>query len=97
MHFNALKIRENTLGTEHPQVAQSCNNLGLLLKTVKQFKEAKIYYEKALKIYKNAFDIFHNDVAVSYHNLAQLFSESGDFLMAKQYNIESQNILMKII
>ena len=33
MYTRAFNIREKVLGADHPDIAQSCNNLGLLYKT----------------------------------------------------------------
>jgi tetratricopeptide (TPR) repeat protein len=48
----ALKIRENSFGKEHPDVAVSLWSLGVLAQKEGNRDIAKEYYERALQIYE---------------------------------------------
>jgi tetratricopeptide (TPR) repeat protein len=50
----ALKIFPNTLGNEHPSVADTYNNLGLVHAKKGDYDSAIEYCEMALKIYENS-------------------------------------------
>jgi tetratricopeptide (TPR) repeat protein len=49
-----LLIREKTLGTDHPDVATSLNNLALLYSTTGKYSEAEPLYKRALEISEKA-------------------------------------------
>ena len=87
MYEESLRIRRNVLGNEHPDVAQSLNNLALLLKTKVRVKraqepestysqgkydEAKPMYEESLHIRRKILGDEHQDVALSLNNIAAL-------------------------
>ncbi|NIN70409.1 MAG: tetratricopeptide repeat protein, partial [Gemmatimonadetes bacterium] len=44
----ALAIKIEALGPNHPDVASSLNNLGILLHETGDYAEAKSFYERAL-------------------------------------------------
>ena len=48
----ALAIREKVLGKDHPDTAQSYNNIGSMYYQQGKYPEALEYLEKALKICK---------------------------------------------
>ena len=48
----ALEMRENVLGENHTDTAQSLNNLAALYNDTKQFDKAQQLYERALTIRK---------------------------------------------
>ena len=46
----SLEMREATLGSDHPDIAQSLNNLAALYNDRKQYDKAEPLYERALQI-----------------------------------------------
>jgi len=46
----SLAIRENLLESDHPDIAQSLNNLGALYSDLGQYRQALPLYERALGI-----------------------------------------------
>ena len=52
MYKEALAIRKKVLGEEHPSVATSLNNLGLLYNNQGKYDEAEKMYKEALAIHK---------------------------------------------
>ena len=59
----ALAIRKKVHGEEHPDVAQSLNNLAWLLKDQGQIDDAKIMMRQAIDMVKKALGDGHRDVA----------------------------------
>src|SRR5882672_11259327 len=49
-----LEIRENALGPDHPEVAQSLNNLALLYATKGDYAQAEPLYQRGLGIREKA-------------------------------------------
>ena len=72
LYRRALVIREEKLGTDHPDVANTLNNLAGLLKTKRDFAEAEPLYRRALGILEEKLGTDHPDVAIILNNLAGL-------------------------
>lgn len=68
----ALQIRQEVLGADHPETANSLNNLGSLYIAVSDLKNARVCFEKAIEIRKKRLGELHKDTANSLNNLAML-------------------------
>ena len=55
----ALEINRKVLGDEHPDTAQSFNNVGLVLHSIGDYSVARPYFKKSLAIYKKTFGMNH--------------------------------------
>jgi tetratricopeptide (TPR) repeat protein len=75
----ALGIREKALGPEHPDVAQSLNNLAALYRAQGRYGEAEPLHRRALGVREKALGPEHPDVALSLDNLAELYQAQGRF------------------
>lgn len=95
---NALAIREQVLGIEHPYVADSLNNLGILLQVVGDYTEAQLHYERALEIDRKILGSEHPDTARSLDNMGLfLLSAMGDYAGAWTYLEEAQKVFEKTL
>ena len=74
-----LKLRENALGSEHINTAQSYNNLGLIYDAMGEYDNALIYHNKATSIREKVLGIEHLDTADSYNHLALLYEYLGEY------------------
>jgi tetratricopeptide (TPR) repeat protein len=74
---------KGTLGSEHPSLALSLNNLALLLRAQGKYAEAEPLYRRALAIREKALDPEHPDVAASLSNLAMLLHSQGRYAEAE--------------
>ncbi|MCL6752786.1 tetratricopeptide repeat protein [Nostoc sp. CCCryo 231-06] len=74
-----VKIAENRLGSEHPDIATSLNNLAALYKSTGRFNEGEPLYQQALELYKRLLGDNHPDVATSLNNLAGLYCSTKRF------------------
>jgi tetratricopeptide (TPR) repeat protein len=72
-----LALREKALGPEHPDVAESLNNLAVLYHAQGQYAKAEPLLERALAIWENALGPEHPDVTRSLNNLAQLLQATN--------------------
>lgn len=69
----ALKVAEQNVGPDHPNVATSLNNLAELYHTQGDYAKAEPLYKRALAILEKALGPDHPDVATSLENLAGLY------------------------
>jgi tetratricopeptide (TPR) repeat protein len=72
MMRRALKIYQQSLGPDHPNVARSLNNLAQLLSDTNRLSEAEPMMWRALKIDELSFGPDHPEVATDLNNLASL-------------------------
>ncbi len=75
----ALEIRERTLGAEHPDTAESLNNLAYLLLSQGDYEGARPLLERALVIREYVLGPEDPDTTVSLNNLAGLLQSQGDY------------------
>ncbi len=71
----ALAIYEKSLGSDHPYVATSLNNLAGLYRAQGRFDEAEPLYERSLAICKKALGDEHPNTILVSKNLAGLIKE----------------------
>ncbi len=73
----SLRIYEETLGNEHPDVAAVLNNLAELYRNQGKLSQAQPLFERALRIYEKAFGDEHPYVAAALNSLANLYHGQG--------------------
>ncbi len=83
LHERALAIREKVLGAEHPDTAESLNNLAHLLHDQGDLAGARPLFERALAIREKVLGAEHPDTAESLNNLAHLLQAQGDLAGAR--------------
>ncbi len=79
----ALRIREKALGPMHRDVAESLNNLGVLLESTADYAGARPLFERAIAIWEAVLGPNHLDVATGVNNLAGLHRRNGDYATAR--------------
>ena len=79
----ALRVREQALGPMHRDVAESLNNLGVLLQFTGDYAGARPLFERAIAIWEIVQGPHHLDVATGVNNLAGLYRRSGDYAAAR--------------
>src|SRR5262245_52388225 len=93
----ALAIRKNVLGENHPDTAQSLTNLGGLLKAQGDYAGAQAYLEQALAIFQKVRGARHPDTATSLNNLGALLKTQGDYAGAQAYFEQALSIFQKAL
>nr|MDJ0601048.1 CHAT domain-containing protein [Crocosphaera sp.] len=78
----ALAIRKQKLGENHPSTAQSLNNLAGLYSFQGRYTEAEPLYQEALAIRKQKLGENHPSTANSLNNLAFLYQAQGKISQA---------------
>jgi len=79
----ALSVAENTLGSDHPDVANSLNSLALLRYAQGRYSEAELLYKRALAIWEKALGPDHPNVANSLNGLALICYAQGRYSEAE--------------
>jgi tetratricopeptide (TPR) repeat protein len=79
----ALAIIKQQLGDNHPDTAQSLNNLALLYYSQGRYSEAEPLYNRSLAIIKQQLGDNHPDTATSLNNLAALYQSQGRYSEAE--------------
>jgi len=93
---NALVIRKQILGEQHPDTALSLNNLGFLLKSLGDFASAQPYLEQALMIRRQVLGDQHADTIQSLNSMGGLFHNLGDLATARYYREQALEICKKV-
>ena len=83
LYKRSLAILEKALGSEHPSVAQSLNNLAFLYQSQGNYPTAEPLYKRSLTIREKALGANHPDVAQSLNNLAVLYAAQGNVSSAE--------------
>ncbi|MBW4697476.1 MAG: CHAT domain-containing protein [Aphanocapsa lilacina HA4352-LM1] len=78
-----LELLEQTLGAEHPQVADSLNNLAVLHGVQGDYAEAEALFERTLALRERAFGPTHPLVAKGLYGLAMLYGARGNLTEAQ--------------
>ncbi|MFM6265001.1 MAG: tetratricopeptide repeat protein, partial [Dolichospermum sp.] len=74
---------------DHPDVAQSLNNLAFLYNSQGKYTEAEPLYIQALEMRQRLFTGDHPDVATSLNNLAGLYNSQGKYTAAEPLYIQA--------
>jgi len=83
LYERALALREQRLGSEHPDTAEILNNLALSLREEGNHEAARPLLERALAINEKALGAEHAATATSVNNLALLLRDQGDLAAAR--------------
>jgi tetratricopeptide (TPR) repeat protein/transcriptional regulator with XRE-family HTH domain len=78
-----ITIRERVLGPDHPDTAQSLNNLGELRWAQGELAAARSLHERGLAIREHMLGPEHPDTATSLNNLAVMLQDQGEVAAAR--------------
>jgi tetratricopeptide (TPR) repeat protein len=77
LYKRSLAIREKVFGPNHPDVAISLNQLGVLYDTQSRYDDAEQLFKRSLAIREKTLGPNHPDVAESLNALALLYTDQG--------------------
>jgi len=89
----ALKVAEDNVGANHPEVATSLNNLADLYRDQGRYADAEPLYQRSLDISEKTLGAEHPAVATSMNNLAGLYQDQGRYAEAEPLYQRSLAIL----
>ena len=85
-------IRQKVLGEQHPEYANSLNNLALLHEALGDSAKAEPLYRQALDINRRVLGERHPGYATSLNNLGVLYKSLGDAAKAEPLIVEALDI-----
>ena len=92
----ALVLARKAHGLEHPLVAQSLNNLGVLLRMQGDFEESQPLIEESLAMRRRLLGSMDKDVAVTLVELARVLKDRGRGAESEPYIREALAIRQQI-
>ena len=92
-----LRLREQTLGADHPDIAASLYSLGWLHSDLGEHKRAEDLTRRSLEIREKALGPDHPDTAKSLNNLACLYQAQGQYPKAEPLYRRSLEIREKAL
>lgn len=90
LYRRALTLREQTLGEQHLETAQTISALAGALKGLHEFSESEALYRRAFAIYEQALGVDHPFIATLLNNMGQLYYLEGRYQ-------ESEKVLLRAI
>ncbi|CAF1412420.1 unnamed protein product [Adineta ricciae] len=80
----SIEIYE-TRSPDDPNLAMSCNNIGLVFDEMGEYTRALSYYEKALIIRQKSLPLNHPELESLYVNISFAYDEIGEYAKALSY------------
>ena len=93
----ALKLRRQALGSEHPDVATSLNHLGVVASLKGDFARSESLFRQALAMRRKLLGAEHKDVAESLDNLGSFLLFRGNFNEAEGLIREALALRRKLL
>jgi tetratricopeptide (TPR) repeat protein len=84
-----VKVCQTLFTGDHPDVANSLNNLANLYHNQGKYSEAEPLYLEALEMRKRLFTGDHPDVATSLNNLAVFYDDQGEYSEAEPLYLDA--------
>jgi tetratricopeptide (TPR) repeat protein len=88
----SLAIKERVLGGDHPQVASTLYNTGLLLLQLGRFEDAASPLQRTLEIFEQVLPPGHPNLSYPLHSLGNLHSELQQLAVAEDYFVRALEI-----
>jgi serine/threonine-protein kinase len=93
----ALRLRRQALGNEHPDVATSLDHLGTAARLKNDYARSESLNREALLMRRKLLGAGNMEVAVSLNNLALVLHERGKFDESEQLHRESLEMRRKLL
>ncbi|BAZ48381.1 NB-ARC domain-containing protein [Nostoc sp. NIES-4103] len=92
-----LEVTKKRLGLEHPFVATSLNNLGVLYYSQGKYSQTEPLYLQALEMKQRLLGIEHPFFAESLNNLAYLYYSQGKYSQAEPLYLKALEINQRLL
>ena len=84
LHEQALAMRQRLYAGDHPDIARSLNNVGVILTDLGDFGGARQLFEQTLAMRQRLHEGDHWEIGLSLHNLAEGLRELGEHTRARE-------------
>jgi len=96
--FEKVKeIREGILGEDHPDTAETYNNIAFMYSKLNEYAMALEWNQKALVIKEKVLGKEHPDTATTYNNIAFMYGEQGEYASALEWHQKALVIKEKVL
>ncbi|OUL27387.1 tetratricopeptide repeat protein [Nostoc sp. RF31YmG] len=92
-----LEVTKKRLGEEHPDFADSLNNLALLYKSQGKYREAEPLYLQALELRRRLLGEEHSDVALTLNNLTVLYDLQERYSEAEPLCLQALELWRRLL
>ncbi|MFN6482312.1 MULTISPECIES: tetratricopeptide repeat protein [unclassified Nostoc] len=92
-----LETSKKRLGEEHPDVAESLNNLALLYRSQVRYSEAEPLFIEALTLWRHLLGEEHLGVAKGLNNLAALYNSQGRYDEAEPLFLQALQLRRRLL
>jgi tetratricopeptide (TPR) repeat protein len=79
----SLVLREDALGSKHPDIWGALGNLALIHEKLGEYEQARVLHERALAIIEDELGAQHPDIGSALNNLAENYRMTGEYGKAK--------------
>jgi tetratricopeptide (TPR) repeat protein/transcriptional regulator with XRE-family HTH domain len=83
LYWRALRIQEQMVGSEHPNVASVQSKLAYLLRHIGNHEQAEPLFQSAVRVLEQACGPEHPEVATPLEGLAMVYYEQGKYEQAE--------------
>jgi tetratricopeptide (TPR) repeat protein len=83
LYEQTIRIREQALGLDHPDVADSLHNLAHLYEELGKYEQAEPLYQRTILIWEKALGPDYPHIAHSLHGLANIYRKQGKYDQAE--------------
>ena len=95
LYVQSLSIREKKLGKDHPDIAESLQNLAELYQMQGKYDKAESLYIQSLEIRERVLGREHPDVANCLNNLAVLYMSQENYREAEPLFVKALEIFLQ--
>jgi CHAT domain-containing protein/tetratricopeptide (TPR) repeat protein len=92
-----VSLRKEILGEQHPDYANSLNNLAALYSSTGDYAKAETLYHQAMEIVRKALGEQHPAYGVILHNLAALYCSRGEYGKAEPLFCQAMKMRKKVL
>jgi tetratricopeptide (TPR) repeat protein len=93
----SLEIRQKTLSENHPDLANSYNNIGNVYRNMGEYSKALSSHKKAVEIDQKTLPANHPDLASSYNNIGGVYDNMGEYSKALSSHEKALEIRQKTL
>jgi tetratricopeptide (TPR) repeat protein len=97
LQLEAVALRQNLQGAEHPDTLSSMNNLAGLYDSQGLYSKAEPLYVETLRLRQQVLGAEHPDTLTSMNNLASVYYSDGHYPEAEQLALETLRLRQQVL